>query len=118
MQVLEFEAAEWKRYHACTINHTGSAGSMEASGVKNIYNRSIETKKLRYTTYLGDGDSKSYNEISQSNPYPGHKIEKLECIGHVQKRVGARLRTYVLQYKGQLLSDKKNCVERVGLLTK
>ena len=31
---VEYE--EWKRYHACTISHTGSAGSMEAYGVKNI----------------------------------------------------------------------------------
>ena len=34
-----------KLYHDCTINHTGSAGSMEAAGVVS----SVETKKLRVT---------------------------------------------------------------------
>ena len=29
------------------LNHTGSAGSMEAAGVINIFKRSVETKKLR-----------------------------------------------------------------------
>jgi len=31
--------------------------------------------------------NKSFEEISKSNPYPGQKITKGECIGHVQKRV-------------------------------
>ena len=89
MQILEMERPrdydEWKRYHNCSINYTGSAGTMEASGVKNIYNRSVDTKKLRYTTYLGDGDNLSFQEICESKPYPGCGIEKLECICHVQK---------------------------------
>ena len=36
---------------------------------------------------------KSFEEISKSSPYQGHTITKGECIGHVQKRVGSRLRT-------------------------
>ena len=85
------EYEEWKLYHDCTINHPGSAGSMEAAGVVNIFKRSVETKKLRYTTYLGDGDSKSFQDIVESNIYPGHEVEKHECIGHFQNRVGYRL---------------------------
>ena len=96
-----------KLYHDCTINHTGSAGSMEAASVINIFKRSVETKKLRYTTYLGDGDSKSFKDIVESNIYPGHEVGKHECIGHVQKRVAYRLRTYKSDYKSTLLSDHK-----------
>ena len=100
------EYEEWKLYHDCTINHTGSAGSMEAAGVINIFKRSVETKKLRYTRYLGDGDSKSFKHIVQSNIYPGH----------VQKRVGYRLRTYKSDYKSTLLSDHKK-LSGAGRLT-
>ena len=101
------EYEDWKMHHDCTINHTGSSGSMEAAGVMNIYKRSVETKKLRYTKYLGDGDSKAFQDVVAANVYPGHSQEKDECIGHVQKRVGARLRTYKINYKGILLSDHK-----------
>ena len=82
------EYVEWKLNHNCAINHTGSAGSMEAAGVLNIFKRSVETKKLRYTSYLGDGDSKSFNDVVAADVYPGYVVEKDECIGHVQKRVG------------------------------
>ena len=36
--------------------------------------------KLRYTTYLGGGDSKSFKDIVELNIYPGHEVEKHECI--------------------------------------
>ncbi len=38
------------------------------------------------TTMVGDGDSSTYGTIK--NTYPGKTVEKGECIGHVQKRVG------------------------------
>ena len=44
--------------HECSINHVGSAGSMEASGFKECFMTFVETNKLRYTNYIGDGDSK------------------------------------------------------------
>ena len=110
------EHEEWKLYHDCTINHTGSAGSMEVAGVINIFKRSVETKKLRYTTYLGDGDSKSFKVIVESNIYPGHEVKKHECIGHVQKGVGHCLRTYKSDYESALLSDHKK-LSGAGRLT-
>lgn len=35
-------------------------------------------------------------------------IVKLECIGHIQKRVGGRLRRLVKDYKGRKLDDGKS----------
>ena len=49
--------------HECSINYVGSAGSMEASGLKECFMTSVERPKLRYTNYIGDGDSKPYNDI-------------------------------------------------------
>ena len=44
------EYVERKLNHNCAINHTGSAGSMEAARVLNIFKRSVETKKT--TIYI------------------------------------------------------------------
>ena len=48
--------------------------------------RSIETNKLRYREYYGDGGSKSFYEVEIV--YHGTVVVKKECIRHVQKRVG------------------------------
>ena len=58
------EYEEWKLHPHCTINNTSSAGSMEAGGVINIYNRGVITKSLRYTKYLGNGDIRAFKAIA------------------------------------------------------
>ena len=63
---------------------------MEVVGAKRIFERNIEKHNLRYTKYLGDGDSKSFTSVKSI--YPGIEVQKLECVGHIQKRVGTRLR--------------------------
>ena len=47
--------------------------------------------------------SVSMKYITKLNPYPRYKIEKGECIGHVQKRVGTRLRSIKKDYKNKIL---------------
>ena len=52
-----FEAMESKKYtegyanflkeHDCPINHKGSAGSMEASGIVKCFQRSVKVNNLR-----------------------------------------------------------------------
>ena len=58
---------------------------MEVAGILECFKSSIEQYGLRYTEYLGDGDSKSYKQVCEADPY-GLPISKLECIGHNQKR--------------------------------
>ena len=60
--------------------------------VQDQWRHLVLKKCLRYTNYIGDGDSKSYNDILQANPYEGIRVNKLECMRHIQKRVGTRLR--------------------------
>lgn len=56
---------------------------------------------MLYTTYVGDGDSSSFTRIAKEKPYgPNVDIKKEECIGHVKKRMGTRLRTLVTNWKG------------------
>ena len=67
-----------------------------------IFNRSIERNGLRYINYIGDGDSSAFKKVSESNPYPNKPVEKLECVGHVQKRVGAGLLSLVKEGQRKL----------------
>ena len=52
--------AEWKVNHECSINHKGSSGAMEVAGAVEMFKRSIPFHSLRYTGYIGDGDSKAH----------------------------------------------------------
>lgn len=107
----------WKANHSCHINHSGSAGSMEAAGSVRIFSRSEEEPRgLQYVKYLGDGDSSSFKKVVDSAPYAGETIEKLECVGHIQKRVGARLRRLKQERKGLKLEDGKG-LAGMGRLT-
>lgn len=101
-------------HEGCQANYKGNSGSMEISGVTEIYKRSnAPSNPAQYTNFLGDGDSKSFEVIKGKKPY-GHAvvIKKMECIGHIQKRTGSRLRQ---KNKGTVLADGKNSAGRVGL---
>ncbi|GFU51715.1 uncharacterized protein TNCV_1213451 [Trichonephila clavipes] len=54
------------------------------------------------------GDTKTFNALSENKPYgDDHLIQKIECVGHVQKRMGTRLRKLKLVYSKKKLSDGK-----------
>ena len=90
---------------------------MESAGVLQIYKRSVEKRCLRYTKYLGDGYSKSFQDIVNANPYPGKICNRYECVGHVQKRVTAHINTLRQEYKGVMLADHKKLCGK-GRLTR
>lgn len=109
--------SEWKATHICKINHTGSANSMETVGAVQVFERSLATRGLKYKDMLRNGDSSTYNTIVEKKPYGDDCISnKLECIGHVQKRVGSRLRKVKSSNKGLKLADGKGLAGK-GRLT-
>lgn len=57
-----------------------------------IFMRSVKKYGVKYINYIGDGDSKTYMGIINSHSYGDIAIVKKECVGHVQKRMGSRLR--------------------------
>ena len=58
-----------------------------------IFKRSIQKLKLRYTSLLGDGDTKSIEEINLNKPYGPRVTEtKEECVGHIAKCSYKRLK--------------------------
>ena len=71
-----------------------SSGAMESAGAVATFSSSVEKHNLIYSSYLGDGDTSAFNDVLEANPNKDYGIlpSKLECTGHVQKRLGTRLR--------------------------
>ncbi|GFS85759.1 uncharacterized protein TNCV_1663021 [Trichonephila clavipes] len=68
----------------------------------------LQNCKRNFEGYSGDGDSKAFTSIVENKVYGDHcSVEKLECIGHVMKRMGTRLRRLKTKMRGQKLSDGK-----------
>ena len=109
---------KWKADHKCAANHGGIASSVESVGAARVFVRSEFRYGLRYVNYLDDGDSASFKSVQDCKPYGEDcALTKLECIGHVQKRVGSRLRKLKTNYKGKKLSEGKGLCG-IGRLTK
>ena len=101
---------EWLEIHkpVCAINHAGSSGSMEKDGAVEMFLWSLEKHQLKYTEYVGDGDTNSFGAVQAAlNEKYGdaYQIVKEDCIAHIQKRMGAALRNYKNKCKGTLLPD-------------
>jgi hypothetical protein len=112
------EYKEWYAKHKsnCSVNFEGTRGGMEVAEALEIFNRSEERNSLRYVKYIGDGDSRAFKAIIEVKPYEGIEIIKLECIGHIQKTMGKRLRNFRIEMKGKKLIDGKG-VSGKGRLT-
>lgn len=96
---VEFE--EWFTQHEtnCQKNFDGSSPAMEMEAAERIWLRS-EKQGFRYTTLVSDGDSKTFSHLTGLNPYPDYEIEKVECVNHVEKRLGTGLRKIVADNTG------------------
>jgi hypothetical protein len=56
----------WERHqHQCHSNFEGSSGAMDTAGCVAIFYRSVEQYGLRYIEFLGDGDSKAFNHVTE-----------------------------------------------------
>ena len=85
----------------CKANHDGSSGMMEGTGTVQLFQRSVETRGLKYLYFIGDGDSKTFKQVADAKPYGDDCIiKKKECVGHVGKRMGRRLRELKKKNKG------------------
>ena len=103
------EYEEWLEQHEphCLLNFEGSAGNMEVQGITRIFKRSEEKHGMKYHYYVGDGDTKTFQHLLQESPYEDVVVEKKECVGHVQKRMGTRLRGLKKEWGREKLSDGK-----------
>eukprot|EP00794_Sanderia_malayensis_P013660 gene13659-15089_t len=93
---------------------------MESKGAIAMFKRSIEKRCLKYTQFVGDGDSSCFGKVVQELKAcygESYSVQKEECVGHIQKRMGSALLQYKKNMKGKKLSDGKG-VGGAGRLTK
>ena len=72
---------------------------MESAGTVTIFNQSNVCNKLRYKTYIGDGDNQLYHEVVKKDPYLGLSIKKVECskwIGHRFAKPAYKIKGYTI----------------------
>lgn len=93
------EYNDWYEDHQnnCSANHSGSFGKMEVDVVIERFERSMEKFGVQYRNYIGDGDSKTYSGILKAAPHGDNEVVTKECIGHMQIRMGTRLRDCLRQ---------------------
>ncbi|XP_072180863.1 uncharacterized protein [Diadema setosum] len=70
----------------CLGGHKGSSGKMEVDAAVAIWGRSEEKHRLRYRYMVSDGDSKAFRAVEDTYG-EDCKVEKLDCVGHVGKRM-------------------------------
>ncbi|XP_077521463.1 uncharacterized protein LOC144132728 [Amblyomma americanum] len=90
----------WKQSHICQKNTSKKAGEMEVEAALILFQRSLQQHKLRYTTVLSDGDSRTFPALQEAEVYGYIEIHKEDCVNHVQKRMGTALRNMVTKQKG------------------
>lgn len=96
----------WEGHQAtCHANSEGSSGAMDAAGALAICQRSVNNYGVRYVDFLGDGDSKSHKVLVDEAVYGDVEVTKLECVGHVQKRLGSQLHS-LKKRTGRLANGK------------
>ena len=67
MRTLQWHAQHMRK-RKCEQNHHGSAGAMEPAGTVTTFRRSEELYNLRYSGFLGDGDSKACSSVKNADP--------------------------------------------------
>ena len=83
---------------------------MERDGAVEMFLQSIDKNNLKYTEYIGDGDSNSFGAVKKAlaEKYGDeYVVRKQDCIGHIQKRMGSALKTCKNNCNGSVLSDGK-----------
>lgn len=57
-------------------NHEGSAAKIEVNGIIEMFKRSEEKYGVKYSHYIGDGDTKTFKNLLEKNPYENDPIIK------------------------------------------
>ncbi|XP_018367448.1 PREDICTED: uncharacterized protein LOC108763974 [Trachymyrmex cornetzi] len=89
-----------RKSQRCMFCKPLSVGKIEVDAVTEMFLRSNELHGVKYEYYIGDGDTKTFKSIQNLAPYGDLVVKKKECVGHVQKRMGSRLRAVKENTKG------------------
>ena len=90
--------------HLCYKNWESSSSAMETSAILEGFQEAEKVHGIRYTRFIGDGDSSVYTTLLQEVPVYGRSIKKMECANHACKCYRSSLESLVQnkpQYKGK-----------------
>ena len=90
--------------HKCFRNWNASSSEMETDIIVQGFTEAEKVHGVRYTKFIGDGDSSVYPTLIQKVSGWGHAIKKLECANHVCKCYRGALEKLVRDnpsYKGR-----------------
>lgn len=87
---------------------------MESASAVILFKRSIEKRGVRYKEMLGDGDSKAFLAVVENDHYEDLQVSKIECVNHIAKLMGSRLRNTKIKCKSKTLSDGKSNKSRLS----
>lgn len=111
------EVLERSKDSELACRYMESDGDSKAYGeVYDIYGKCEDCKKDRemdklnkeadeYVTWKNSSEYKDYIEAHALEEADCHKVQKLDCVGHVQTRMGKALRNQQKE-KGKLADDK------------
>ena len=74
-----------KEKHRCYKNWTRSSSEMETDIILEGFKEAEQVHGVRYTRFVGDGDSSVHSTLLESVPGWGYAIKKLECANHCCK---------------------------------
>lgn len=98
--------------HKCNRNFSGPSTGMESDILVEGWKLSLPLYKIKYTTFVADGDSSVYKRILDLNPYR-EKVEKIDCRNHLMRNVRKKIRelvsntSYTLFYRKKFKSKMK-----------
>lgn len=111
-QMLAEELERHKDSGNCETNFTGKSGAMEKTMAQNMWNRSEDKNSMRYTTFIGDGDSSTHKALVDNPPYEDHPVEKEECVNHVTKRIVTRLMKLRKEHVVEIITSTGRTIKR------
>lgn len=97
-------AKESSKEHECFRNWGGPSSSMESDIILEGFCKAEKQHGLRYTNFIGDGDSSVHTTLISGVPGWGHIITKQECANHAVKCYRSALENLVKDkphYKGR-----------------
>ncbi|CAF4821270.1 unnamed protein product [Rotaria sp. Silwood1] len=71
----------------CSETWTKTSGAKKKEMIHEMFCRFLSIYKIKYTSYIGDGDAKVHSFLTSNPPYPGVTIKELEDTNHIAKRI-------------------------------
>ena len=101
--------------HACFQNWDASSSEMETDIILDGFLKAEQMHGVRYTRFIGDGDSSVFPTLRENIPIWGHDIQKVKCANHACKCYRSSLEKLVTNnpfYKGKdrLTEKMRKCL--------